>query len=120
VCWVTLADRSPAEALAFLRGAIRRYNVATGGENTVDAGYHETLTAYYVGTVAALGCADVGGVLTAGECARTGPLRYWSRARLFSGGARTRWCTPDLRPLPWDAGVLVSRRTTAPDRRRHA
>jgi hypothetical protein len=42
-------DRMPAPvALALLRERIRRYNVASGGENTSTSGYHETITRFYV------------------------------------------------------------------------
>jgi hypothetical protein len=34
-------------ALDRLRTAIPRYNVAQGGKNTVDSGYHETLTCFW-------------------------------------------------------------------------
>ncbi len=37
---------NPATALDRLRAAIPRYNEATGGQNTEDSGYHETLTCF--------------------------------------------------------------------------
>lgn len=108
VCRVALDDRPPAATLAFLRDTIRRYNVATGGVNTADAGYHETLTAYYVGAVAGLGDVPLDAVLTADTCTRTAPLRHWSRELLFSRVARAAWVDPDLRPLPWEVRPLLS------------
>ena len=100
VCWVALLTRTEAEAVDFLRDAIRSYNVATGCENTATSGYHETITCYYVHTIAALDAARVDDVLVATECARDAPLRYWSRDRLFSREARASWVAPDLATLP--------------------
>lgn len=108
VCRVALDDRSPAAALTFLRDTIRRYNEATGRINTAEAGYHETLTVYYVGAVAVLGAAPLDAVLAADSCARSAPLRYWSRDRLFSRAARADWVDPDLRPLPWNVRPHLS------------
>jgi hypothetical protein len=43
-----LARRMPEpDLLPFLRQAISRYNVASGGQNTDSAGYHEAITAFY-------------------------------------------------------------------------
>lgn len=108
VCRVALDDRLATAALAFLRDAIRRYNEATGRPDTADTGYHETLTVYYVGAVAALGPVPLDAVLTADSCARTAPLRHWSRDVLFSRTARAGWVDPDLRPIPWDLEPLLS------------
>jgi hypothetical protein len=102
-------DRMPAPvALALLRERIRRYNVASGGENTSTAGYHETITRFYVYIVRrfiAESREDEGTL--AGRAnrlfqrfgARDLPRRYYSEARLFSVEARASWVEPDLRPL---------------------
>jgi hypothetical protein len=42
---------TPAEALPLLRLRIRTYNEATGGRNTDDSGYHETLTRFWTEVV---------------------------------------------------------------------
>jgi hypothetical protein len=88
---------------------IRRYNEAVGGVNSDTAGYHETITQASIRAARAARLAqpdaDVATVLAtllAGECGRSDwPLRYWSRARLFSVEARRQWCDPDLAPLPY-------------------
>ena len=36
-----------------MRDGVRRYNVATGGKNTEDSGYHETLTCFWIAVAAA-------------------------------------------------------------------
>jgi len=52
--------RHPAEeALWLLRDRIQRYNVSTGVMNTDQAGYHETITRFYVWVINRfLRCAD--------------------------------------------------------------
>ena len=46
-------QRTPLEALPLLRHRIRTFNEATGGVNTADAGYHETLTRFWAEVVGA-------------------------------------------------------------------
>jgi hypothetical protein len=92
------------EALALLRDRIRRYNEASGVANTDHAGYHETITRFYVWVI--------GRFLQAADRKRTVdqlaedllqrwgdkglPLRYYSRERLFSVLARRQWVGPDV------------------------
>jgi hypothetical protein len=101
-------DRMPAPvALALLRERIRRYNVAVGGENSSTAGYHETITRFYLYIVRRFIAEDRDeGTLSeranrlfARYGARDLPRRYYSEARLFSKEARASWVEPDLRPL---------------------
>jgi hypothetical protein len=100
-------------ALDLLRRRIRAYNEATGVANTADAGYHETITRFYLHVIRAfLRSADTArdaDALAADLIARWGerglPLRFYSRARLFSAEARARWVEPDLRPLDGQAGL---------------
>lgn len=96
VCRSTLRRLEPAAALDHLRQAIRRYNEATGTANTDTGGYHETLTAYYVGAVHALGPVTLDELARHPSCARTAPMSHWSRERLFSAAARRAWVPPDL------------------------
>jgi hypothetical protein len=101
-------DRMPTPvALALLRERIRRYNLASGGENTSTAGYHETITRFYLYVVRRF-IAEDGEEGTLAERAnrlyqrygaRDLPTRYYSEARLFSLEARASWVGPDLRPL---------------------
>jgi hypothetical protein len=49
-----LARRLPREALLpTLRQSISAYNLAVGGRNTAEAGYHETITAFYADVLCA-------------------------------------------------------------------
>lgn len=75
--------------------------------NTATAGYHETVTRFYVWRIAryladadpARRVDDLGNELvrTCGD--RDLPLRHWSRERLFAPAARLGWVPPDLHPL---------------------
>jgi hypothetical protein len=95
------------EALALLRDRIRRYNEASGGANTDYAGYHETLTRFYVGVIERfLLSADreravdqLATDLIQQWGDRGLPLRHYSRERLFSVAARRQWVEPDLAPM---------------------
>ena len=92
-----------------LPGIIRRFNESVGGVNDATQGYHETITQCFVRAVrlflarmpAPLPLVEkVNGLLQAPEGRRDWPLRFFSRARLFSVTARMGWCEPDLAPLP--------------------
>lgn len=96
---------------AELGGIIRRYNVSVGGENTDTAGYHETITRFYLETLrrfAAHAPADellvarVNRLLAGPVGNRNYPLRFYSRERLFSLEARRAWLAPDL----FDSGTV--------------
>jgi hypothetical protein len=97
----------PEEALTLLRDRIRRYNVATGVANTDHAGYHETITRFYVGVIHRF-LQSANHDCTVDQLAddliqrwgdRGLPLRYYSRDRLFSVSARRQWVGPDLATL---------------------
>jgi hypothetical protein len=83
---------------------IRRYNVAMGGANTDDSGYHETITQFYIGAIEEFlrGHADES-VVDACEALLQSPiarqdfaLRSYTRERLFSREARRCYLAPDL------------------------
>ncbi|MEM9746858.1 MAG: hypothetical protein AAF945_09205 [Actinomycetota bacterium] len=100
VCWVTLRTHSPDAALALIRPGIRRYNASVGTIDTDTSGYHETLTRYFVATVADIAAPTFQALVTDERVGRAGPLRHWSRDRLVSGAARRGWLEPDLAPVP--------------------
>ena len=95
------------QALVLLRERITRYNTSVGTANTDTSGYHETLTRFYVGLIAGFvrgrDCSvpldDLAAALIAEHGDRELPLRFYSRERLFSVGARRGWMEPDL-PKP--------------------
>ena len=79
---MTLREGSRHETLNRMRMGLRAYNEALGGENTEEAGYHETLTQYYVGAISALRNPEthLHEVLSSSSTTRTAPLKYWSKA----------------------------------------
>jgi len=87
---------------------IRTYNLATGGENTDSAGYHETITQASIAAASGfLGryLADhplhavVDDLMASPLGKPDWLLVHWSRERLFSVEARRKWVEPDLSPL---------------------
>jgi hypothetical protein len=99
---------SPAETLDLLRSRISAFNEAKGVENTASAGYHETITRFYVHVIGLyLASVDAGRPIEVLERELIGrygdkelPLRYYSKERLFSTEARLGWVAPDLLALP--------------------
>ncbi len=94
-----LADQLP--------GLIRRYNVAQGGVNDADNGYHHTITLAYLELIddvlAQHDGDDVEGacaaVLQSPIAAPNALLTFWNRSTLFSRKARAEWVEPDVQPL---------------------
>jgi hypothetical protein len=87
---------------------IRTYNVAVGGVNDDQSGYHETITQAYLAAIRAFAAAlppDLDDAEAARRLMATAlgdkewPLTHWSRERLFTSQARLGWVDPDLRPL---------------------
>jgi hypothetical protein len=94
----------PAEALVrVMRLGIRHYNLASGGANTEDNGYHETLTRFWASEVGNLVCSGrFGSRLEAaraalarfGEC--SGHFRkFYNFDVLGNRRARREWVAPD-------------------------
>ena len=96
-----------ADALAAMREGIPRFNVAAGGANTEDSGYHETLTCFWVKLIAAYlatlpGAIPLTLVTTAVEhfnARRDWFKDYYSFDVPKSREARRRWVEPDLKPI---------------------
>ncbi len=88
--------------------AIRQFNLATGGANTATAGYHETITQFYLTLIedfrrrfpaeASLVERVNAVITTLGD--RRLPTRHYSEGLLWSPAARAHWVEPDLLPLP--------------------
>ncbi|MFM6950098.1 MAG: hypothetical protein ACKOW1_03630 [Novosphingobium sp.] len=106
-CLWLITERPDIAPERDLPAIIRRYNESVGGVNDDSQGYHETLTQLYIrgvrrflaehegvdllGRVNALLASPVG--------ERSWPLRFYSRAVLFSVKARRSWVEPDLAAL---------------------
>lgn len=99
--FITLRDRTPEQALDFLRAAIKAHNCGVGTPNNDADGYHETITRYYITAVSHAGAATLTDLLNEPSCRRTAALEYWSRELLFSAEARLGWVPPDLASPPW-------------------
>jgi hypothetical protein len=92
-----------------LPAVIRAYNLATGGENTDHAGYHETITQASLRACRAFAMNrppewlhETCNALLASPLGDTDwLLAYWSRGTLFSVAARRGWVAPDLGELPF-------------------
>lgn len=92
-----------------LPGLIRRYNESVGGVNDDTQGYHDTITRAYLHGIRRFLSKDaaarpihdrVNALLHSMVGQRDWPLRFWSRARLFSVEARRGWVAPDLAAIP--------------------
>lgn len=104
---VALLRRDGVGALDTFRASILRLNGTHGVTQTLERGYHETITRFYVWAVARelarlpadapLG--DVATHVVAHFTDRTIPLRHYTMARLMSWEARTGWVAPDLMPM---------------------
>ena len=94
------------EATSVIRTGIQTYNVAQGGQNTPESGYHETLTIFWIQRVAeVLAEMPVNATLLDGVRAsleKFGAKRdlfqdYYSFDVVKSIEARARWVAPDLK-----------------------
>lgn len=99
-------ERSPLEALPELRRRIRSFNEAVGGQNTDEAGYHETLTRFWAEVVGSFVAARRGGTrleATRAAVQRFGaasdlPKRYYDHDVVRDRMARREWVPPS-RPI---------------------
>jgi hypothetical protein len=102
-----LVRHEEAQATKLIRDGIKRYNEACGIKTTKTSGYHETITLFYIRAIGKfLLAANPDCTLAAlansliSACGHKNlPLEYYSRERLMSGQARTRWLEPDLKAL---------------------
>lgn len=103
---------------------IRRFNLAKGGKNTEDSGYHQTITLFYIAALERLfssrpkhELAQLCKVMLASPLAcKDFPLRFYSRELLFSKEARRVWIAPDLQNMTeLQAAVLERSRTGTHD-----
>jgi hypothetical protein len=93
------------EAVRKIRANIKAYNERVGGLNTDHSGYHETITLFYMKTIA-------GYLVTTGFSTLTQellsqlqhqpfldknyPLQFYSRECLMSPESRKKWMVPDI------------------------
>ena len=88
-----------------LPALIRRYNESMGGANTEDAGYHETITQFYIDAIEDFLSRRAGesieaactALLASPIAGKNFALEFYSRERLFSREARRCYLPPDLK-----------------------
>jgi hypothetical protein len=99
------------QAIYYLRSGIITYNVATGGKNTHERGYHETITQLWAKLLKAFVRKKCGGLSLAESCtaflnspyaAQEIMFSFYSKDLLFSTQARALWVEPDLAPIDCD------------------
>ena len=98
---------SDLEAICYLRSGIISYNISTGGENSPERGYHETLALFwchilhdFVRKNRTLSLLDLcNSFLNSRWSSKELPLQYYKREALFSTRARATWIQPDLKNL---------------------
>ncbi len=91
-------------AVARIKDGIKQYNIAIGGVNTDDAGYHETITLFYIYAinhyiVHAIDKNNLDKLLADLNVqpfvAKDFPLQFYSSELLMSSRARKGWIHPD-------------------------
>ncbi|RYD89406.1 MAG: hypothetical protein EOP61_31715 [Sphingomonadales bacterium] len=107
-CLWIVSERPDIDPDTEMRGIISGYNEAVGGVNDDHNGYHDTITHSFIAGVrrwlartSATSLLDrVNGLLAEPEGQRDWPLRFYSRALLFSVAARRDRVDPDIEYLP--------------------
>jgi hypothetical protein len=100
---------APAGQVSVLiREGIKRFNAAHGIVTTPTGGYHETMTLFWIAIVAKylresprrdLSFVTLANGLLEKYGDKNLPLTYYTRERLFSPEARSKWVRPDLGTL---------------------
>jgi len=107
VAWVYLDRHGLDGAIERMRVNIPRFNAAKGIVDTIDMGYHDTLTVAWLRIIDATRLAyapeaDSEAFLDMHTQLHSKVLLrlYYSRARIMSAEAKARFVEPDLAPLP--------------------
>lgn len=95
------------EATLMIKLGIIKYNDAIGLKNTIDRGYHETMTLFWIWVVDAFledhqerTIEEQINVLVDSPFSKKYlPFFFYSEDHIFSKEARTKWVEPDQRPL---------------------
>jgi len=91
-------------AIRSIKEGIKKYNISVGGKNTDDAGYHETITVFYISQIMqylAHGdeSAELEDLLAQLDhqpfLAKEYPYKFYSKETLMSKEARKKWVAPD-------------------------
>ena len=107
VAYLYLRELPYEQALDKARTNIKRYNAATSTPETLERGYHETMTVAWMKLVEFTVC-EYGPAATAEEFLdaqehllnRKALRFFYTRDHLISWRAKAEWVEPDLVPLP--------------------
>jgi hypothetical protein len=107
VAYLYLCQYPFAQALERVRENIKRYNAATNTPETLDRGYHETVTMAWLRLVQCT-LVEYGPAASADEFLeaqehllnRKALRFFYSRDRIMTWQAKAEFVTPDLTPLP--------------------
>ena len=107
VCTHFLSKYEYHDATLRIKLGIIKYNESIGLENTIDRGYHETMTLFWVWTVKAYlenkstwSLEDkINGLIDSPFSKKYIPFFFYSEELMFSHKARARWVEPDQRGL---------------------
>jgi len=107
ICLYHLLTYEFYDATLRIKLGIISYNRAIGLENTIERGYHETLTLFWIWAVNAFLVGKEDGVLESNihELMESPfskkylPFFFYSEDHIFSHEARAKWVEPDERPL---------------------
>ena len=107
VCTYFLSKYELFDATLRIKLGIIKYNEAIGLENTIERGYHETLTLFWIWAVSAYLedkeswslAAKINGLLGSPFSKKYLPFFFYSEDHIFSRKARARWVDPDERAL---------------------
>ena len=111
VCTYFLSNYEYNDARLRIKLGIINYNQAIGLENTIERGYHETMTLFWIWAVDAFLEdkrkwsleARINGLMESPFSKKYLPFFFYSEDHIFSRKARVRWVEPDERALDKDA-----------------
>ncbi|MBK6390763.1 MAG: hypothetical protein KA109_11615 [Saprospiraceae bacterium] len=102
-----LMHYEPDDALCRIKSGIIAYNLAVGGENTGQNGYHETITILWWSLIhlfverhREFSYEDLcDAFLSSPYSARDIGFKFYTKERLLSSEARSRYLTPDIQEI---------------------
>jgi len=114
ICTHFLSSYELYDATLRIKLGIIKYNEAIDLENTIERGYHETMTLFWIWAVGAYledkntwSLEDkINGLLGSSFSKKYLPFFFYSEDHIFSHKARARWVEPDKRVL--DGAVIIN------------
>ena len=107
VAWMYASCHSLPEAINRMRSGIKAFNKATNTPEALDRGYHETITVAFMKLVFGANAESGSHESSDDFCSDHSELldrfvlrRYYSRERILTWEAKSKFVEPDLSPLP--------------------